>query len=200
MPKTGAKTKIKQFLSKRIGQIVDGEEIAKVAGITEWARRVRELREDEGWQIETHNDATDLKPGQYRVVSINPKKNTRFSRKISARLRAFILDRNGLTCQMCGAAAGDIDPETNRRVRLHVGHIVDKEHGGTEDPNNLRALCSTCNQGAKHLTHEPPSWTFLLAQIRRATRDDQLKALEWLRNKFKAREKEKIPDDEPHGA
>ncbi len=74
---------------------------------------------------------------------------------------------------MCGLAANDIDEETGRQVRLHIGHIVDKEHGGKEELSNLKALCSKCNQGAKHLTQEPPSWTWLLSQIRRATIKDQ---------------------------
>ena len=97
--------------------------------------------------------------------------------------RARVLERNGYTCQMCGAGAGDKD-DTGRAVRLHIGHIVDRSHGGTDALSNLRALCSRCNQGAKNIAQEPPTWTWLLAQIRRATIEDQQKALEWLRGKF----------------
>ncbi len=46
-----AKTRIRRYLEERVGQVVYGEEIAAVAGISEWARRVRELRE-EGLKIE----------------------------------------------------------------------------------------------------------------------------------------------------
>jgi 5-methylcytosine-specific restriction endonuclease McrA len=50
---------------------------------------------------------------------------------------------------MCGLTPDDIDPATGRKVRLHIGDIVDKSHGGKDELSNLRSLCSTCNQGAK---------------------------------------------------
>ncbi len=107
----------------------------------------------------------------------------RFEKPISARLRAQVLERNGYTCQMCGIGAGD-EMDDGRRARLHVGHIVDRDHGGRDELSNLRALCSVCNQGAKNHTQEPPSWTWLLGQLRRATQDDQRAALDWLKHKF----------------
>lgn len=108
-----------------------------------------------------------------------------FSKPISKRLRAQVLDRNGFTCQMCGAAAGDPDPENpGRSIRLHVGHIRDRSHGGSNELTNLRALCSSCNQSAKNLAQEPPRWIWLLAQIRRASITDQKKALNWLKQKL----------------
>jgi len=107
-----------------------------------------------------------------------------FSRHISAKLRAQVLDRNGFTCQMCGKCPGEIDPETGRKVRLHVGHIIDKSLGGKDEPSNLRALCSRCNQGAKNVTAEKPTTIWLLAQIRRAGKDEQRAVYDWLKSKF----------------
>lgn len=95
-----------------------------------------------------------------------------------------MLDRNGFTCQMCGLTPGDIDPATGRKVRLHIGHIKDKSLGGKDELANLRALCSTCNQGAKNITTERPSEIWLLAQIRRANLDDQKAVHAWLNKKF----------------
>ena len=81
-----------------------------------------------------------------------------------------MLERNGYTCQMCGARAGDPDDQNpGRCVRLHIGHIVDPSHGGKDEPSNLRALCSTFNQGAENIVREPPSRTWLLGQLKRAT-------------------------------
>jgi 5-methylcytosine-specific restriction endonuclease McrA len=85
---------------------------------------------------------------------------------------------------MCGLTPGDIDPHTGRKVRLHIGHIKDKSLGGREELANLRTLCSTCNQGAKNITHEKPSTIWLLSQVRRANLADQRKVFEWLRKKF----------------
>ena len=148
----------------------------------EWARRVRELRNEEGYQILTHNDRANLRRDQYLLET--DERRPAFARVISKRVRAEVLERNGYTCQMCGAAAGDTDA-TGRVVRLHIGHILDKSHGGPDDPSNLRALCSTCNEGAKNLTQEPPRWVWLLAQLRRASIADQRKALEWLKKRLK---------------
>jgi hypothetical protein len=150
---------------------------------SEWARRVRELRTEEGYQILTHNDRSDLKPGQYLLL--DPKPVPAFERGISKETRAFVLDRNGFTCQMCGAVAGEPHPsDPTRKTRLHIGHIVDKSMGGSDDPSNLRAICSVCNEGARNLTLDRPSLQKLLIQVRRATGADQLEVLRWLVRKF----------------
>ena len=169
---------------------MDSDELRKAAGnITEWGRRVRELRTEEGYQIQTHNDRSDLKPGQY--ILDDPKPQPAFERTISKETRAFVLDRNGFTCQMCGAVAGESHPyDPFRKTRLHIGHIVDKSQGGTDDPSNLRALCSICNEGASNLTLERPSVQKLLIQIRRAKGGDQLEVLKWLIKKFPKQSKE----------
>lgn len=188
MREPGSKERIRQFFLANIGRVITSIEIRDAAGsnVSEWARRVRELREDENWPILTHNDDAGLKPGQYLLKEAPPKKSAvKFSRNISAKLRAEVLDRNGFTCQMCGLTPGEIDPETGRLVRLHLGHIVDKNIGGKDELSNLRALCSTCNQGAKNITTERPTGLWLISQVRRAGQDEQLAVLNWLRKKFK---------------
>lgn len=109
-----------------------------------------------------------------------------FERGISKETRAFVLDRNGFTCQMCGAVAGEAHPyDPSRKTRLHIGHIVDKSMGGGDDPSNLKALCSICNEGARNLTHDRPSHQKLLIQVRRATGAGQLEVLKWLLAKYR---------------
>lgn len=179
----GARLKLREHFLANIGRIMDSDELRNVAGISEWARRVRELRSQEGYQILTHNDLSSLKPGQYLLE--NPKPEPAFEREISKETRAFVLDRNGFTCQMCGAVAGEPHPyDTGRNTRLHIGHIIDKSHGGTDDANNLRAICSVCNEGASNLTLERPTALKLLAQVRRARGNEQLEVLKWLMRKF----------------
>jgi len=178
--------KIRRFLLANIGRVIETHELREAAdGAVQYSRRLRDLREKEGWPILSHHDRTDLKPGQYLLLE-KPKEKPRvsFSPAISARLRAAVLDRNGFTCQMCGLTPGDIDPSTGRKVRLHIGHIVDRSHGGKDELSNLRALCSTCNQGAKNITTEKPSTIWLLTQIRRAGIDEQKAVYEWLNKKF----------------
>ena len=169
----GARAKLREHFVSKVGQVLDSDELRAVAGISEWARRVRELRNEEGMNIKTHNDLASLKPGQYVLVDLKPLPS--FKRDISKETRAYVLDRNGFTCQMCGAVAGEIHPyDEHRKTRLHIGHIIDKSNGGTDDPQNLRAICSVCNEGASNLTMPRPSERKLLAQVRRATGDTQL--------------------------
>jgi hypothetical protein len=193
MPRIGSKEKIRQFLLANVGRVIESHELqAAAGGALQYGRRLRELREDEGWPILSHNDTTELKPGQYLLRQApdlpaqapREGRNIGFKRGISAKLRAEVLDRNGFTCQMCGLTPGEIDPETGRQVRLHIGHIKDKSHGGRDELSNLRALCSTCNQGAKNITTEKPSAIWLLSQVRRAGQDEQRAVLDWLRRKF----------------
>lgn len=188
--KMGARAKLRQHFLANLGKIMNSDELREVAGgITEWARRVRELRTEEGFQIQTHNDRSDLKPGQY--ILENSKPQPAFGRAISKETRAFVLDRNGFTCQMCGAVAGEPHSyDESRKTRLHIGHIVDKSQGGTDDATNLRALCSICNEGASNLTLERPSVQKLLIQVRRAKGGDQVELLKWLMRKFPKQAKE----------
>jgi hypothetical protein len=183
MSKNGARDKLRKYFLEHLDEILDSDTLREVAGISEWARRVRELRNEEGYQILTHNDRSNLKPGQY--ILANPVPQPAFARDIGKEVRAYVLDRNGFTCQMCGAVAGEPHPyDPTRITRLHIGHIIDKSMGGTDDPANLRALCSVCNEGAANLTLDRPSHEKLLIQIRRATGADQKKVLEWLLRKF----------------
>ena len=130
--RNGSKKRILDFLLMNVGRVIEGEEIREASGnVSEWARRVRELRDEEGYQILTHRDRRELKPGQYLLET--DKRLPSFARTISKETRAYVLERNGYTCQMCGLAAGDPDPfESTRTVRLTMGHIIDKSKGGAD--------------------------------------------------------------------
>lgn len=196
----GARAQLREYFLNNLGKILSADELRTVAGgISEWARRVRELRNEEGLNIQTHNDLSELKPGQYILMDAKPIPS--FERTISKETRAFVLDRNGFTCQMCGAVAGEAHPyEPQRKTRLHIGHIIDKSQGGTDDPSNLRAICSVCNEGASNLTLPRPDHMQLLIQVRRAKTDAQLKALAWLINKFPSQAKSMLGLTPPNGS
>ena len=180
----GARGKLRAHFLANIGRVMDSDELRAIAGNqSEWARRVRELRTEEGYLILTHHDRSELKPDQYLLETAKPQ--PAFERALSKETRALVLDRNGFTCQMCGAAAGEPHPyDPTRKTRLHIGHIIDKSKGGSDEPSNLRAICSVCNEGAQNATLIRPDLKQLLIQIRRATSADQLEALNWLISKF----------------
>jgi hypothetical protein len=61
---------------------------------------------------------------------------------ISKQLRAWVL--RDQRCTQCGRTP------TEDGVRLHVDHKIPQRWGGTNDPDNLQALCSECNEGKKN--------------------------------------------------
>lgn len=187
----GSKERILKYLLANIGKVLESRDIqAASGGASEWARRVRELRNEEGYQILSHKDRADLKPGQYLLET--RARLPAFKRDISKETRAWVLERNGYTCQMCGVAAGDPDPlGGSRSVRLTMGHIRDKEKGGDDSPQNLRAVCTNCNEGLQNTALPKPDQVHLLSQVRRATIDDQRAVLKWLLRKFGLSERPK---------
>lgn len=73
-------------------------------------------------QILSYRDRPDLRPDQYLLASLD--RVPRFTHRIDKAMRARILERNGLTCGMCGVTAGDLDPyNPNRKITLHIDHI-----------------------------------------------------------------------------
>ena len=186
--RSGSKELILEYFLANIGKVLESRDIQRISGgAVEWARRVRELRNEEGYQILSHKDRASLKPGQY-LLETNVRLPS-FRRNISKETRAWVLERNGYTCQMCGVAAGDPDPlGSSRSVRLTLGHIKDKSKGGDDSPQNLRAVCTNCNEGLQNTALPKPDRIHLLSQVRRATIDDQRALLDWLLRKFKMEE------------
>lgn len=174
-----ARDKLREYFLTHERQVLDSDTLRRIADVSEWARRVRELRDQEGMDIQTHKDRTDLRPGQYILAST--KKRVIFDRRISKEIRALVLDRNGFTCQMCGIGAGEIHPYDGRKVQMHLGH-VDEE--GPSTLANLRTLCSVCNEGLSNISADRPSAIKLLGQVSRAAMPEQLEVLGWLISKF----------------
>jgi hypothetical protein len=185
--KKGSRQLILEFFLNNIGKVLESRDIQEASGgASEWARRVRELRNEEGYQILTHKDRVNLKPNQYLLETT--KRVPAFARNISKETRARVLERNGYTCQMCGVAAGDTDPfNAARTIRLTMGHIIDKLKGGDDTAGNLRAICTNCNEGLQNTALPKPDLIHLLAQIRRATIADQTAVLDWLLIKYDKR-------------
>ncbi len=66
-----------------------------------------------------------------------------------------------------------------------MGHIKDKSKGGTDEADNLRAICTNCNEGLQNAALPKPDRIWLLSQVRRSTVSDQRVLLDWLKGKFK---------------
>jgi len=56
-----------------------------------------------------------------------------------ANTKAYVLTRDGYTCQKCSDKSKD--------KRLEVHHIIFRSQGGSDDETNLLTLCKTCHDG-----------------------------------------------------
>ncbi|MCI0467584.1 MAG: HNH endonuclease [Beijerinckiaceae bacterium] len=178
----GAKKKLLSHFLANIGRVLDSKDLRAVAGSSEWGRRIRELRDEQGYQILTHNDRADLKPGQYLMVSADPAPAA--GRAVSKETRARVLELYGSICYSCGAVAGEPHPASRKPTVLHMGHIEPKSRGGDDSVSNLRPICMICNTGASNLSAELPASKRLIAEIRKAPRADQEAVFNWLKGKF----------------
>ena len=179
-----ARARILDYFKQNVGKVVNKEELIEVANISDWARRVRELRDEFGYRISSFADRADLRPGQYVLEAPDPDPKAR-RRHIKSDTRARILSRDGFTCQVCGLGAGDPDPDhPHRKIRLHVDHITPISVGGDDSDDNLRTICNICNQNRSNLFQRDDLTIDALVFIRKQPRKVQKQVYEFLKNKF----------------
>lgn len=177
---------ILEYMLKNVGKPIHTHKLKKVSGNqSEYGRRIRELRNEKGYDIITSND--DMKIPKDHYVLKSAKSNLggyQFERSISTKTRLLVLERNGFSCQTCGHGASDTYPGTNKKVKLQIGHIKSKSEGGEDIMENLFAQCVKCNHGASDITPTMPSARNILRQIRKTSRKTQKEILKWLLDKY----------------
>ncbi|ARW81522.1 HNH endonuclease [Aeromonas salmonicida] len=137
------KDRLLDFLIANVGQPVTGEELRYVAkDSTEWARRVRELRTEEGWAVATHSTGRpDLPIGVY--VLENTHQTPPHDRKIPDDIRRAVLVRDKYSCQKCQWNHDMWNKSDPRHLELH--HIKHHAKGGENTAANLITLCTVCH-------------------------------------------------------
>lgn len=141
--KLAVKDKLLEFLQVNVGRPVTGEELRYVADdSTEWARRVRELRTEEGWSIATRTTGRpDLPIGVYVLEDMN--RTPPHDRRIPDDVRGEVLVRDFYTCQHCAWKQAMWNPSDARHLELH--HKVHHVKGGQNSVDNLITLCTVCH-------------------------------------------------------
>lgn len=139
----GVQQKVLEFLKQSLNRPVMGEELRYVAnGKTEWARRVRELRTEEGWPVVTKfSGRPDLPVGSY-VLEQN-RQSPPHDRQIPDHVRRAVLVRDKHRCQQCGWHHEMWNKSDPRHLELH--HITHHVQGGKNSEDNLKTLCTVCH-------------------------------------------------------
>jgi hypothetical protein len=115
--------RLKRLFETHVGQVVDGTMIAYVGKISSAPRRVRELRDEHGWPINSHIDEEGLKPGEYRLVSADPAdRRDKRQRLYEEDVRERVFSRDGYTCQVCKRDREAALKAGNTRFYLELHH------------------------------------------------------------------------------
>jgi hypothetical protein len=151
--KRGAKASIIEYLRINVGKIVTGEELRYVArNAAEWARRVRELRTEDGWPIRSRqNGRPDLANGTY--ILEEDRQAPSHDRQIEDQVRREVLKRDGYSCCACDWNREAWNADDPRYLELH--HVKHHATGGENSVNNLITLCNICHDIKHRKTNDP---------------------------------------------
>jgi hypothetical protein len=139
--KASVTDKIIEYFRKNVGQQITGEELKYLAkDKKEWARRVRELRTEQGWPIVTKNSGReDLAIGVY--VLEEDRQTYEHDRAIPDPVRVAVLQRDGFKCVVCGWNRAMLSPDDPRKM-LELHH---KQHHKDKGENTVENLETVCN-------------------------------------------------------
>lgn len=154
-----ARGRIEAFLSASEGTVVTRDHIDYVARIAEGSRRVRELRDEFGWPIDSHIDEPGLEPGQYRLLSTNPSdRRDPAQRLYPEELRRRVFERDNYTCQECGRDRERALRAGDTRFYLEVHHRVavadEVAKLGPEQLNDMSNLITLCHSDHRRATEQ----------------------------------------------
>ena len=135
------KDKIIEYFRRNVGQEITGEELRYLANEKkEWARRVRELRTEQGWPIVTRNSGRhDLAIGVY--VLEQDRQTYEHDRVIPDTVRVAVLQRDGFKCVQCGWNRAMQTPDDPRKM-LELHHVRHHRDRGDNSEDNLITLCN----------------------------------------------------------
>ncbi len=117
----------------RKGKVYCSEKCNQIAGTVRYGRKALK---DGRWNNPDVQEAIKMRIGHI-LAGGYPEE----ARRVPPEMRAFIFARDKHTCVLCGAPADTID------------HI----NGSANTPDNLRALCRSCNMGRVKFVPASPS-------------------------------------------
>ncbi len=136
--RTSGTSILKKYLEDHVGQEISLDTLNTIcgdAGLHHWDRVIRNLIQQEGYDIEN-------KKGEWYKLRSLIKKPIKSKRSyISKKLKYMVFERDNFTCQACGRNIRD------DKIKLSPDHIIPVDWGGDTTLENLQALCTECNEG-----------------------------------------------------
>lgn len=131
----GARQRLYDHIKLNGPKLYLGEELRTVGEISDWARALRQLRQD-------NIIVYDMVSNNYNVLEINEYCSSTSRAGLTSKDKYRIRNRDGHRCQSCGRGVSD-------NVTFHVDHKIPLECGGNHSDDNLWTLCQDCNLGKK---------------------------------------------------
>lgn len=163
------------YLKANLGKVVDKEDLALVAGISDWPRRVRELDVEDGYNITTHNTDSALRPGQYRLESLVPdteraewwrfKKDLRKDESLTVHEKIIALLKKRLGKAVDGAEINYVSNIQDWPRRLRE---LRQEAGGWQISSYLNRADLTSKQYVLESDEELPTWDRVNSEVWKA--------------------------------
>ena len=141
-PPAGEYSEAKLAILKMLweGEWVLGDDIHDAVKQAYYDCRIRELRDEDGWDIETGwlKNRESIRRPAYRLISHMRGKGIKRPH-ISSEDKNLVLGRDNYRCQICGTdlRGGNNNPQIDHKIPL----IRDRESGIA----NYQAICSNCN-------------------------------------------------------
>lgn len=132
-----------KFLRANVGRPVTGEELRYVSrNQSDWARRVRELRTQQGWPVLTRNTGRPDLPVSAYVLE-EDRQTPEHDRKIPDPVRVRVLKRDDYICRVDGWSHAKWNRSDPRHLELH--HVKPHVKKGTNTEDNLITVCTVCH-------------------------------------------------------
>jgi hypothetical protein len=136
-------SRLLDYLKAHVGEWVHNQTLRSVSGIDDVPRTIRFLRQA-GWDIEVRGDG-------YNSLRSAERGEARGRRAaISQKTRYLVLQKSQFRRRACGRGAED-------GVKLVIDHIVPVDWGGSNEIDNLQALCEDCNHGKQAWVADLPA-------------------------------------------
>lgn len=136
----GAREKILRYFRANVGKQITSEELRYVANISEWPRRARELRTEDGWPIVTRFTGDPTLPANVYVLERDEQAPVH-DRHIPEIVRREVMQRDNWSCRWRGCGWPHGFPAQDHRF-LEAHHIVHHAEHGANTAENLVTLCN----------------------------------------------------------
>ncbi|MGZ9157624.1 MAG: HNH endonuclease [Nitrospira sp.] len=139
--KDAVKTKILHYLRANVGQRITSEELRYLANDkSEWARRTRQLRTEDGWPVVTRQSGDPNLPVGVYILAADQQAPAH-DRNIKELTRRKVLARDHWRCQWKGCGwSVELRDKDPRFLEAH--HVHEHAKGGSNEAENLVTLCN----------------------------------------------------------